>query len=227
MPADWPSTTDISNLLSAGGLTSTDWGSFSLANARLEAIAEWERLTNWKPFKVDTNDVTRYYDPPGPNQRANFGYPYWGIRGGSNVLYLDAGLLSLTSLYVGYISDAQPGTELTLNTHFRLAPYNAVLMENPYTQIEFYAKHFGRERSIRIIGKFGYWTSIPDDAFTAVLNRAAWSVLAAVSSARVVGLGADWREADVSEKQPGASEIGAPYLLQYKQAVARFRRIAL
>lgn len=155
------------------------------------AKADWEKRTGRVPFVVDAADATRYYDPPGPHARG--GWPNAWV-GGSHLLELDNGLVSCTSLTIGY-SPSAPGTVLTVNVGYWLKPVNAALNGRPSEWIEFSSPQWGYPRSIVIVGKWGY-PSVPDDVFGAVLDRAlalALTELGAMSSGGMssVALGLD------------------------------------
>jgi hypothetical protein len=128
------------------------------------AIAEWERLTEYRPFLSGTA-ASRTFDPPGPKTTRP-------TRGGGRTLRLGAGLVSLSSLTVG-VEGGSAGTALTLDTDFWLWPANAAALSRPYTAIEFACVQWGQPRSIVINGVWGYGATIPDDAWKAVRDLAA------------------------------------------------------
>lgn len=131
---------------------------------------DWESRTAYTPFLKDVSDVTRYYDPPGPEQDG-------ARRGGGRSLQLNAGLVTLTSLTVGYTPTAA-GQVLTNGADFDLTDagggYNAAAEDRPYECVEFRYRQFGAPRSIKIVGKWGYSAAIPGDAWDAMLKYGAY-----------------------------------------------------
>lgn len=113
------------------------------------AIADWETDTGHAPFLSASADSTRAFDPPRNSCR----------------LELDTGLASLTSVSVS-------GSALTLGTGFETYPANAAAKGQPITAIEFGYPLSGLARSVSIVGKWGYATSLPAAAREAILTRA-------------------------------------------------------
>lgn len=224
----YPDSNDCEAILRAQGLfSSSDLASIildlDLEGKAAAAAAEWERCTGWVPFLGDTVDATRYFDPPGPNQRLP------GALGGGYLLTLpETGLLSLTSIHSGF-SSASAGTALVSEDDYRLRPLNAGVSTRPYTEIEFLgAPSWGFGRSLRIIGKFGYATTVPEDAWAAILYRAAGYALPEIRE-RVTGGLVEWKEAEVSERygEKFLSGSAEAWDLRWKRATDRFKRITL
>lgn len=156
-----------------------------------EAAKAFEEETRYRPFLAGSS-TAYYYDPPGPNAR-NYN------KGGSRLLFLDRGFVSISEVKVGITPQDSTGTVLELHTDFELHPYNYVADNVPITRIEFLHFQSGLARSIKITGVPGYASELPADAYSAILKRAAASV--AFSLREGVGSGViDWKEDDVAEK---------------------------
>lgn len=173
MPAAYPTTSDLTDYLTAQGLTAP-------ANVQVHldaAIAEWERATGYQPFKEEANAQAYYYDPV-PLYKA---------------LDLGTGFSTVTEVAIG-VSDTDPtGTVLTLSEDYELLPYNR--SGRPIEGILFRAFTVsGRARSVKVTGKRGYSSTIPDDAWRAILVRAAMYTKQGMQ----VGGVAAFREGDVS-----------------------------
>src|SRR5216117_4162110 len=92
----YPGPADVELLIRSLGLFDDDALATALGLIDLDTLAaaasrQWEEETGWIPFLADSEDVTRRYDPQGPNWRP------W-IQGGGYPLDLGVGLVSLTSL---------------------------------------------------------------------------------------------------------------------------------
>lgn len=180
--AQWPN-------LNSGALTLLTTGS---AEAALDAF---QTDTRQQPFLKDASDVTRYFDPPGPESRLENQF----YRGGGKLLQLEAGLLSCTSISLGVNADNPNGDAMDLQRQLRLMPQNAAARGKPYTWIEFFFPVYGSPGSLKIVGKWGYSAQVPEDAWQAVLKKAAAMSTPAVIQALSDGLAA-WSEGDASEK---------------------------
>jgi hypothetical protein len=132
-----------------------------------DARAKWENTTGYKPFLGATQ--TRYFDPPGPHSSRS----YSQLKGGRSVLWLDTGLVSVTSVTVDTVAYTQtaPGSS-TLNDYW-LEPANAPDDGRPYEQINFWGPVYGLPNSVVVVGTWGFGAAIPDDAFQGMLNDAA------------------------------------------------------
>jgi len=157
----YPTSTDLQALLDGAGVS---YGSTDLTGAIQSATEEFERRTGWIPFGTDVVDRTLWFDPPA-----------WGSFG--CVLSLRYGLQSLTSLTVGIATDGSGGTVLTQGVDFRLAPYDGGQDKKPYTKIEFINLPYGTPKSIKVIGKFGYTSTLKADVKNAILGYAASQVM--------------------------------------------------
>ena len=161
MPYSYPSSSDVSTFLTSIGVSV---GSYDCAGALASAIAEWEFRTGWEPFARDSADRTEFFDPPD--------YGSFGIR-----LFLRRGLLSLTSLTIGCELNGTGGDALTSGVDYVLLPYYGGVDGKPYTSIEFVNQPLGRQRSVKIIGKFGYTNSANAEVSGVIIQRAAQSCL--------------------------------------------------
>ncbi|BDI29405.1 hypothetical protein CCAX7_14560 [Capsulimonas corticalis] len=127
------------------------------------AIREWEKKTRWFPFLAGASS-TRVFDPPGPRQhQAALG----GIRGGGRVLDLRGGLISLDSLIMN-------GQNYTQGIQFWMRPDNADLQGEPFQEIEFFTPIMGPPQCIHVMGRWGYCAQVPEDAWQAILQKAAY-----------------------------------------------------
>ncbi len=222
-----PDSNDIEGALRSLGLFSASELSALILDLDLEgkaqaALARWERETGWIPFLGDTADVTRYFDPSGPNQRLP------GGRGGGWLMTLPNGLLSVTSIYSGF-SAADVGTALVSETDYRLRPLNASVDGRPYTEIEMLGgASWGLGRSVRIIGRWGYSLTVPDDAWTAILYGAVSIALPEIRE-RVTGGLVEWKEAEVSERygEKFLASSAMAWDQRWMSAVNRFKRVVL
>lgn len=174
----YPVAGDVWEFLIGAGLMASSGLSEAERFLDLDGAAAWardrfEERTGRLPFLGDTDDVTLYFDPPGPDSRQGMGYGT-SYLGGSRILQLDCGLISLTSLTVGYSIDAS-GTQLTEHRDFDLYPLNAAAREKPWEWIEFRVRQWGPPRSIQLVGKRGYRPDgqIPDGAWQCVVQGAA------------------------------------------------------
>ncbi len=135
-----------------------------------DASAEWESRTGWGPYLSTGQVTTRLFDPP---------------RQGRS-LYLQGGLLSLTSLAVGVVpgpdgsyadSGASAGTLLTPNLNFYLRPQNAAVRGLAVTEVEFLSRLGGVPQSVAVAGVWGRSLLVPGDVWQAVLQKAALDCL--------------------------------------------------
>lgn len=190
----YPTATELKTFLLSAGLISDPTvppdSYIDYQGAVDSAVLEWEQYSGWKPFLIDTNDVTRYFDPP--NSRA---------------LRFGAGLSSLTSVTVN-------GTVLTVGTDFFLKEENAPTEGLPYTWLEFRYRQYGSPnmrydlpKSVVIIGKWGRVATITADIKTAVLNGAAALVMNQCALRESGGGLSEWREGDVMQKYSAAESI--------------------
>ena len=169
--AAWPTTAQIVTHLAVLGVTST------LADAVMQneidgVVADWERLTGYTPFLGETQDATRYYDPPA-----------WS--GTPDQIDLRNGYISVTSVTAGVTPDSA-GTVLTVNEDYWLLPDAAPSDNRPYTRIAFSVLQGGPRRSIKVIGKRGYCSTIAEDVWNAVRDRVCSNLFKLESGALLV-----------------------------------------
>jgi len=135
------------------------------------AVTAWENRTKYFPFLYGGTETTKRFSqkdvlyPPNDNP----------------ILDLGGGFISVSELKVGVTPATPAGTVLTEGTDFFLRAKNAPNKRKPYTWLEFYRSFFpvtlyGSDYpdSIRITGKEGYWTTVEDDAWDAILKYGAY-----------------------------------------------------
>lgn len=233
MPASYPDETALADFLSGLPLPGMAEAAAALDLAGFAAAAadQWEDETGWFPFLADGADSARVFDPPSD----------------SRLLPLAAGLLSLTSLTVGWTGTGT-GTAQTAGRQFRLLPQNADARKRPFDAVEWVNGWFygysaagqgqtlgfgtmanignGLAGSIRIVGKWGRQTTLTDDVYQAVLRLGA--LLAAPSLSALIGGGlvervaGDERER-YSDKGALAVQIGE-WQAVGDRAIDRYRR---
>jgi hypothetical protein len=125
-----------------------------VADEVASAISEWETKTSWIPFLAESSDSTEYFD--GPNSPV-----------------LPVGYASITSVSIGITSTDNTGTALVLNEGYWLE-FN---LRKAITGIRFGWHSIRGWKTIKIIGKKGYSSSIPDEVWLAILHRAAVKAL--------------------------------------------------
>ncbi len=235
MPAALPTVNDLYAMLYGAGVISANpptgaQASLDYAGELAAAIEDFERATGYIPFLADTVDVTLTFSP-GDIDWPPHDYPHldFGKSGGPG------GIVSVTSLRTG-VSQSSSGTLLTQGVDYVLRPANAALKSRPYTYLEFikapqfgYYGLAGDVDSIKIVGKRGYWSTVPDLAFQGMLAGAARRLVPALAAA--VRRGASgWKEGDVSVTYGAKGPFSAQrddWEAQEKRAIARFRRVAI
>ena len=188
-------------------------------NAQIDAsIAEWERRTRWVPFLATTQ--TRWFDPPGAN-RGQGGVGYGGLGGlgggslgGSNLLFLDAGLLSVTSVATHLTDTDMAGTVQLEKRDFWLSPTSAPSAGMPYMAIKFRWPVYGDPQSIQVVGSWGRGATLPDNGWNAILQYAASLIMPQVAFLVNGGL-ESWTEAGVTEKYAKILEVQVPFWQTY------------
>jgi len=218
----------VSFLLAAGmAVDAPPCGPVYLAaiNALGSAVAEWEERTCWQPFLSSGQDSARVFDGPG-----------------AEILDLDGGLLSLTSLTIS-------GTAYTQNQQFTLGPQDAAARGRPFTYLDFglpaYSQGGGYgllsggflgfvpmgRRSIAVVGQWGRCNALPGDARQAVLTRAA-EMLYPQRVAAMTGVVSQTQTADGTsikfrggEFNPFSGDKGGA--VSFAAVVERYRRLAM
>ena len=184
-PTDWPAETDVEEFLTSTGLFAAGLPNIlsdlsaevtTELQAAIQQIQEW---TRWMPFLAA--EQTRLFDPPGPEKGPAGYFAGLNTMGGSNRLFLNAGLLSLTdgsgnpatTITVGLTAEDTVGETLTLGRDFWLMPGSAPQYDRPYTSVKFRTLQFGEPQSISITGLWGFGKSLPPGVFRAVVKLAA------------------------------------------------------
>jgi hypothetical protein len=140
------------------GIPTSDTDDDTKLEAMLEGIS---RVIDWRcrrRFYTTESDETRYFT-------AEFSDRLW-----------PGDLLSITTLKTDDDADGTYETTWTADTDYYLEPYNAALDEQPYTKISVapltsanYAFPTGLAKGVQIVGKWGYWTSVPGNVSEAAL----------------------------------------------------------
>ncbi len=165
----YPTGDDLTTYLTSLGIVATD-AAMTALNLDVKAAAAssaWETQTRWKPFLSAPG--TRYFDAPGLAGGTNWGA--W--MGGRRRLFLEGGLLSVTSVTINLTLVNTTGLDRTLNYDYWLRPQTAPYESEPYTFVEFRAPVYGEPNSVKIVGSWGYATAVPDDAWQAILQYGA------------------------------------------------------
>lgn len=178
---------------------------------------EFERRANRKMLVGAS--ATRKYDPPtDPNVLLLSG----GER--ESVLRIHDVIGTPTIAYQPRGSTAETLVE---GTDYDLDPANAAAEERPFTRIQFYRSWAGPlsdtlRLSIRVTGTFGYWSTIPADAFQAMLFLGVLDLLEAAKQNKTGGV-TGWRALDY-EEQYGQNTLRNLLDDWQKQADATVRR---
>lgn len=129
-----------------------------------------------------TTDATFYYDGPNSGRSGNLVYAYDERLGGGSFpnsqLWIDELAAVPTSVSMSLNGDLTSYTAMAA-TDYICWPYNALEDGIPYTRLDLdilYGTHkiwYSFRKGIKIVGKFGYSTSIPDDIKQATIIQAA------------------------------------------------------
>lgn len=188
------------------------------------AQREFERRTSRIPFLKDSSDVDRFFDPPIAGSHGQF-------------IYLDAGLLELTSITIGYIG-VGTGTVLNEGADFVLHDYNAPAEGRPWEKIQLTTtlnwrayneaspNFSGRARSLKVTGKWGYSTTVPEDVYQACLRLGASFAFKDIREG-LAGGPTSWTEGSVSEKIDAnlLSSLGVTMESYANRVISRYRVI--
>jgi hypothetical protein len=109
--------------------------------------------------------TARTFDPMGTAVPART----YGLRGGSRMLPLRAGLVSQAAI----TSVVASSRTLTSGTDYRLAPLNAQANKRPYSRIEFTVPVYGQASSIVVTARWGAFAALPQEVFNAIRRQAA------------------------------------------------------
>lgn len=192
---------------------------FSYIRQDLETAAEagrqtFERLTH-RVMLAPVGDVTKEFDPTLAR----------------NGILVIPDLIALTS--IAYQPEGSTSTLWTQNTDFWPLPDNAPDNSLPYQMIRlnrsFYAPIWGAGwRSIRITGRWGFGTTIPEDAWLAMVQLGAMELVAGLEQAISGGV-LSWHSANRGEQysiRPLGS-LADQWTAQANGAVKRYKRITL
>lgn len=226
-----PTAADMQVFLTSQGLLANPPSAtekmIDLEGIAAEAKAAWEQGTSYIPFLATTQ--TRTYTPEGANSGTPgiiYNIPGLGMNnvGGSNTLFLHAGLLSVTTLKVSKTLTNPTGTTLTINSDFWLEPQSSPQYNKPYTYITFRQIQYGEPHSIEIVGSWGYCMTMTEDEFRAVLKLGAADAIDSLIAFKFGGL-QSWTEADVTEKYDlKYGGLAEQYRATVAKALGRYRR---
>lgn len=195
---------DLQALLETCGVYDEAWN-LDLAGALNKATDDLQQDSGYKPFKAARDaqgnliETERKFTPDGPTVRS-----YTALVGGSRVLFLGTGLLSLSQLTID-------GTEFTQDVHFWLEPESAIEEGEPFTRIRFDYGPRCKRQGIAITGVWGFCAELPETVYQGHLAKAALH-LAPVISSRLRSI-ADSKQASVvkaRESGPVREEYAAP-----------------
>lgn len=174
----YPIGSDLSAYLILAGFDAAYVATLDLTNAALAGYRAFEQATGRRMLATTQ---TRQFDRPRHCH-----------------LNLKADLLTVSSFLDGT-------TALVANTDYRLEPLNAADDDLPYTRV-FLWRRYGYSAfpvslapRFTIAGNWGYGTSIPEDAWQAMLAAASLYLLPLITQQRSGGMEA-WTEADMSER---------------------------
>lgn len=217
--ADYPGPGDVLALLAATGVEVSPVA--DLATAAAAGARDFERAVSRTMLA-----------PPESTRRLNAPVSREGA------LIFDRDLASLTSVAI----QAQGGTsqELTQGTDYTLEPFNAAADGMPYTALVFFSwgwswyepLWYGYRGSIYVTGRWGYGTTIPEDAWAAMQARAALLLWGPLVTGRAGGPGglasatlrAESGGLNSSENYGDLLKVAALWQEQYHSAVCRYRR---
>lgn len=208
----YPLADDLQAFLGTPGLDIPP--TLDLASKVESAIDEWEERTGWGPYLSTGQPEMRLFDPPCH----------------SKSLYLQSGLLSLTSLKVGVVPRADgsyapgSGTLLINNRNFYAHPKNAAVRGLVATEIEFLSPVRGVPQSIAITGVWGRVLQVPGDVWQAVLQKAA-ALCAPELAVGISGGVYERREGDEMVRFGGSAD-GGPLAQQIALWESNFDRLA-
>lgn len=179
-------------------------------------IAEWERRVGWNPFLSTGLDEIRIYDPPGG--RGRYGQGPGVQMGGDKLMFLQTGIITLTSLLINY-SPTYAGDTKTVETDFMLEPY----FTTPKTRIRFFWQLTGAPKSIKITAKWGYSLTVPDDVWEGLVMYGVFLV-AKQFILQYTQQPAEWSEGDVRERMD-AGTLGMYADAEKSPGIVDFRRL--
>ena len=158
-----PTDTDVQTYLTGAGLWLSTYSSIIIGTATT-ALKRFQSLTGRTPFLSSGSATNYYFDAPPTSQGANrFGNVEWNIP---------LPFTSISALAINCTPTDSTGSVLTSGTDFYLGPQNYDTLGLPIEQITFVAPIYGNQRSVRINGVVGSYTTWPADAWHAVVMGA-------------------------------------------------------
>jgi hypothetical protein len=178
----FPEDSDITTFVTGAGVIVPS--GFSWVGYGVKSQREFERRTRRRPFLKDASDVERSFNPPAME----------GSRGISGaVIDLDAGLLSLTSIYMDVTYDNPDGVLLVQGRDFVLTPANAPVIGEPWRYVQllepFYIVHqplyaARQTQSVKVTGRWGYSDEVPEDVWKCCLALGASIAMTSIMEGR-------------------------------------------
>lgn len=142
----------------SAGLASAAPSEAELAPYINAAVAEWERLTGFRPW-LETGSASYFYDPPRVERRG--------------FLDLATGFTAISAVAVGITPDDATGTVLTVSEDYVLRRFVENDSDTPYVAIQFLRGLSSRPQSIKVTGTKGYDDEIDDEVWLVVARQAA------------------------------------------------------
>jgi hypothetical protein len=223
-----PGPADLHALLSASGVTVESGLATQLAQAAAAGRADLERLCGRNFLAPTATKVRSFATPTG--------------RLGILELTFDLCQLDATAPTVQYQPDGATAETLTSGTDYVLLPPEADgelasgepdLYLQPYTGVQFFRsfqnpRADSEARAIKITGRWGYATVIPDDVWDAMLKCGAKRVLGVLNQSRTGGL-KKWQRADAMNEYTTSPYEGFEKQIDIdvQQVVSRYRRVSL
>lgn len=121
------------------------------------AIAEWESTTGYYPFLGSQEELVWMFD---------------GCPLGTSRLDLRGGFWEIASVTIDISYDGT-GTLFIENRDYILLPQNAANENRGWNAIQFLSRSPVGFRCVEIVGKRGYAEELPDDVWSAIIERAA------------------------------------------------------
>lgn len=214
----YPTATDVANVLTAAGITV---GTLDTTTAAAAGVTEFERRVGRKML-APAGEQTRYFAPPTNREG------YLDLRGDL-----------ATCSAVTYQPEGASAETLTLNTDYWLLPVSARSDDpaRPWTGIELARRWVERpgpempqalHRAVRVTGRWGFDTSIPEDAWLAMVYRAVALLSPQAGTALSTGY-VRYAEAGVEKLWGEAAylELRRTGEQWFEEAVKRYRRMRL
>lgn len=214
--SNYPSNTDLINFLTAAGAWEDTFTPFASGFVN-KAATEFEMLTGRIPFIAETSPSTSFFNPPGSISVSN----WMSWRGGGKFVEFDSGFTQIHAMYIGSTYDSFPGSTLDINRNVFFYPLNHIARRLPIEAAEIRFPVWGIGKSLVVIGTRGYSTTVPDDVWMAVLQRAAALFLSQIGALANTGA-AELSEADVTIRYGSA---GGAYAFQIENWNSEFQSV--